>query len=377
MYLQRLSINGIRNLQSVDLSGLGAVNVFDGLNGSGKTSVLESIHLLGVARSFRSAKIETVINYQADAAVVFGEIRGGEDTAEAVHRVGVKRERGQRAQVKVDGETVRSLADLAGMLPLQLINADSFQLLEGSPALRRQLLDWMVFHVKHHAFYSVWQRYRRALKQRNSLLRAGNARRADLAPWDREIASCGEELHRFRGEQFQVFKGHFHAVYGSLLKSIGEPTADAVDIVYHPGWNVEAQDLESLLADTLPRDQQLGYTRQGPHRADIRIRVHGKPAAELMSRGQLKSIVCSIRIAQAMLLLEYGINSVFLIDDLPAELDARRREWVVKTLRDLGLQLFVTAIDATELEHCWSSTPALATDQIKRFHVEHGRITPG
>ena len=371
MLLKRLAIAGVRNLQEARLDELQQVNVIHGRNGSGKTSVLEAIHVLGVSRSFRSQKMQAVINHDMDAALVWGDVSNLQADG-PLHRLGVQRHRKQRPLVKVDGEKVFSLLDLAGLLPLQLINSDSFKLLEGPPLLRRQLLDWGVFHVKHSGFYDAWRCYNRALKQRNSLLRRGKIDKNLLAGWDRELIQHGQILHELRADQFEALLKGFTSVHQWLLSELPEelPEQD-LEFEYFPGWSRD-RDLSEVISEALDKDREQGFTRQGPHRADIRIRLNGQPASDVMSRGQLKTVVCAIRIAQAMLLQECGINSVFLIDDLPAELDADRRAAITKKLIAMGLQIFVTTIDAQELDHCWGEAPT----PIKRFHVEHGRIAP-
>ncbi len=362
MSVQVITISDLRNLRAVKLEGLSQVNLFCGENGAGKTSVLEAVHMLGVTRSFRSHRMDTVINADSDSALVSGRV----STSDGItHRIGVQRSRRERPLVKVDGEAVQSLGDLAGLLPLQVINSDSFQLLEGSPQYRRQLLDWGVFHVEHERFYSLWQRYSRALKQRNALLRRGKMDRSQLRFWDGELALCGEALEQLRRAQHQRLSEALAAVYASLQQE-----APAFSFDYYAGWDSNTP-LADELAANIERDLRLGYTRSGPHRADIRVRVGSAPAAEILSRGQTKTLVCAARIAQAKLLQEYGINSVFLIDDLPAELDREHRRRICNTLSAMGVQLFVTSIGAAELDDCWDSASA-----IKRFHVEHGRVTP-
>ena len=121
-------------------------------NGSGKTSVLEAIHLLGLARSFRSARLLPVIQYEQLACTVFGQV----ELAEGGHSsLGISRDRGGEFQIRIDGQNARSAAQLAEILPLQLINPDSFRLLEGAPKIRRQFLDWGVFHVEPR-FMATW-----------------------------------------------------------------------------------------------------------------------------------------------------------------------------------------------------------------------------
>ncbi len=148
--LTQLQIHQVRNLHQVKLQDLQRVNVFFGSNGSGKTSILEAIHVLGMARSFRGSSIKSLMTHNATSCTVFGTILpvGSPRSAASALPLGVQRNRTGEAQIKVGGKPVRTLAELAEQLPLQVITADTFGLLTGPPSGRRQYLDWGVFHVE-------------------------------------------------------------------------------------------------------------------------------------------------------------------------------------------------------------------------------------
>ena len=153
MSLTQLQINRVRNLRQVSLQGLAQVNVFYGPNGSGKTSILEAIHLLGMARSFRGNSVKSLITHGEASCVAFGVADKAGDRGRALLLVFSGVWPGE-AHIKVAGSPVRSVAQLVEHLPLQVINADSFDLLTGSPGARRQYLDWGVFHVEHRFLHS-------------------------------------------------------------------------------------------------------------------------------------------------------------------------------------------------------------------------------
>lgn len=183
MSLSRITVTAVRNLHPVTLSPSSRINILHGANGSGKTSVLEAIHLLGLARSFRSTRLQPVIHYEQPACTIFGQVQLAEGGSS---NLGISRDRQGELQIRIDGQNARSAAQLADLLPLQLINPDSFRLLEGAPKIRRQFLDWGVFHVEHR-FLGAWQRLQKALRQRNSWLRHGTLDGASQAAWDREL----------------------------------------------------------------------------------------------------------------------------------------------------------------------------------------------
>ena len=361
MAICRLRVQGIRNLRDVDIEPL-RMNVFYGANGSGKTSLLEAAYILGSGRSFRAARLEPVISHGEAGCVVHAAVgeAGGPQAS-----VGLARQRTGEFEGKIQGRAVHNTAELARALPLQLINSDTFQLLEGGPKTRRQFLDWGVFHVEQ-GFHGVWLEVQRALRQRNALLRNARIAPDQFEPWDVHLAAKGEELDGFRRRYFDAFKPQFASTLSELA------SLDSVEISYQRGWDRETS-LRDVLREGLERDHDRGFTVSGPHRADVRVRVHGQSAEHILSRGQQKLVVCAMKLAQAKLFLAgTGQRCVFLVDDLPSELDKRHRSALADALSALGCQILVSCVDRSDLDSLWPSIP---DNQRRMFHVEHGRVT--
>lgn len=360
MSLSRVSVTGVRNLHPVTFSPSPRINILHGDNGSGKTSVLEAIHLLGLARSFRSARLLPVIQYEQPACTVFGQV----DLVEGGHsNLGVSRDRQGDFQIRIDGQNARSAAQLAEALPLQLINPDSFRLLEGAPKIRRQFLDWGVFHVEPR-FMATWQRLQKALKQRNSWLRHGTLDGASQAVWDRELCLASDEIDEYRRSYIKALKPVFEQTLSELVELEG------LTLSYYRGWDKE-KDLSTVLASSLHRDQQMGHTQAGPQRADLRLRLGAHNAADILSRGQQKLVVCALRIAQGHLVSQARRGQcIYLVDDLPSELDDQHRRALCRLLEDLSCQVFITCVDHELLRDGWQTETPVAL-----FHVEQGRIT--
>lgn len=374
MYLSQLDIGGFRNLSRCRLDELAEVNFIHGANGSGKTSILEAVHMLSLTRSFRSRQVGNIVNFDAPALLVRASLldaRSGDQRS-----LGVQRGRDKSLLVKYAGERLRSFTDLAGLLPVQLINPDSFQLFEGSPAVRRQFLDWSVFHVKHLGFYDQWSRYRKALKQRNTLLRRGKLADAMLSPWEEEIALTGANITAMRRKQFFALQSGFAellpALAGSEAKGMALLDGSRFSLRFVSGWDDQdgelgAQALRELLRKSRDQDLRQGFTRVGPHRADIRFSYASANAADVLSRGQIKTLVCALKLAQCQLMRNEGLDVLLLIDDLPAELDRARRAALFKLIAKMEVQVFATSIEEGELDESW----LLGSKKIKRFHVEH------
>lgn len=368
MALTQLQINHVRNLRQVRLQGLRKVNVFFGSNGSGKTSVLEAIHVLGMARSFRGNSIKSLITHDAPACTVFGTTTAATTNSKSAVSgipLGVQRNRTGEAQIKVGGKLVRTLAELAEQLPLQVITAESFGLLTGPPHGRRQYLDWGVFHVEQR-FFGQWQRFQRCLKQRNNLLRRGKVADQELAVWTRDLAQSGAAINEYRRDYFRILAPHFKELMAKLAPSLG-----GLELRYQQGWDRQYSYQEAL-AQGFSSDMEQGYTHSGPQRADIRVMTGGHLAAETLSRGQQKLVVCGLKLAQGQLMAQQGRgNCTYLIDDLPSELDHEHSVLVCDLLASMDAQVFITCIDQQEIRAVWPDSSELTV-----FHVEHGGVRP-
>ncbi|WP_257281911.1 DNA replication/repair protein RecF [Endozoicomonas sp. ISHI1] len=365
MTIHKLMIKDVRNLASATFSPSPDINILYGLNGSGKTSILESIHLLGLARSFRSARLKPVIRHKQGKCTVFAQIQSNNDR---LIPVGVSRDiEEEHFQIRVAGESLKSTSELARLLPLQIINPDTFKLLEGSPKQRRQFLDWGVFHVKHTEFLPIWKRTQKVLKQRNSLLRHGKMKgssvSSQLSVWDVELVRAAVALDQLRQQYFDQLTPVFQDVL-SQLTSLAD-----IKIGYYRGWDRE-RSLADVLKENAVRDFQAGYTQSGPQRADIRVRLDGSNAVDILSRGQLKLVVCALKLAQGYLFSKMSNSQcVFLVDDLPSELDIHHRKAMCKILQNMQSQVFITCVEPGALVNCWE--PEI---DLKVFHVKQGTV---
>jgi len=357
--LARFVVNNLRNIEQAEIQLSAGFNLFFGNNGSGKTSVLEAIHLLAMGRSFRGHLQKPLIRDGCSETAVFGETGSG-------LTLGVQRPLRGTTVIQVGGKRAESLAEVSYCLPLQLINSDTFGILEGNPQERRRFLDWGVFHVEQ-PFLQSWRRARRALQQRNSLLKA-NASAEEIEPWTEEFVRSAELMDRDREDYVLGFKQEL----ASYLGRVPELSLARLDLEYGRGWEAGAS-LGELLRQQLPRERKYGHTLYGPHRADLHFRIGEHNAAEVLSRGQLKLLVCALKIAQARHLHKLtGRHCLFLIDDLPAELDNQNKVRVCQMLAELGCQILITGIDYEQLEGGLLGLGA--RDDLKLFHVKHGKI---
>ena len=222
-----------------------------------------------------------------------------------------------------------------------------------------------MFHVEPQ-FANLWSALQKTLKQRNSLLRRDKISYQDLSPWDIEFCAIAEKIHLLRTGVFD----HFKQLFTTELQISAVGKGLEAQFAYVPGWDVD-KSFEDVLKQDFERDRRDGYTHHGPQRADIKITVSEKPAADVLRRGQEKALICAMYIAQARLYQQRTQkNCVFLIDDLLAELDQQHCKQLAAWLTVLKGQVLVTGISKEGLLDAWCEQDT----NVALFHVKQGKV---
>jgi DNA replication and repair protein RecF len=350
--LTELSVAQLRCVEHAQLAIPSGLTLLYGPNGSGKTSVLEAMFILGRGRSFRTRNNERLIRYGQDHFRVTGRVthavRGTESLGFEFSR--------RATTARIGGRPAGSMAELSQAFAVQVIDPGVHRLVEEGGHRRRRWLDWGVFHVEPQ-FMDTWLRYGRALKQRNAALKVQGG---EVTVWDPELARLGESIALSRQELMSRLQPYWREEVGAL-------TGLEVDLHYLRGWNQESSLLEALEASR-SRDQARQMTNCGPHRGDVAVRLQGRPAREVLSRGQQKLVAVAMTIAQLRLLME-GTQLVptLLLDDPAAELDADRLQSFIARVASLRCQLVVTSLQS---ESRLFGTPE------RTFRLEQGRVEP-
>src|ERR1700733_1133643 len=307
MSLAELRLEDLRCLSRVQMTLHPRLNLICGDNGSGKTSLLEAIYLLGRGRSFRTRHTEQLIRRAARRFWVRGRTR-----SEPKHDIALEWDRDSGSQIGLDHHPVSSRVELSEVFPVQVIDPGIHRLVEEGPAQRRRWLDWAEFHVEPD-FVRHWQTYMRALRQRNAALQTG----ADPSPWDAELVRFGELLTAARSRLIDAIQPHWSAV----LASLGAVNAS---LGFFQGWGREVNLAESVRAHQA-HDRERGITGVGPHRFDVLLRIDGHAAREVVSRAEQKLLGIAMAVAMARYLADgAGHPSTLLLDDPAAELDTDR-----------------------------------------------------
>lgn len=326
MIISDLKIDHLRSIKSMNLAFKPHFNFIIGPNGSGKTTILEAIYLLGCGHSFRSREIAPLITHGEDTMTVYA--RGYEQES-----ISIQKSTHGATQIKLNHQFCHSTSQLAYALPIQIFYSDLFQFIDAGPTVRRSVLDWGLFHVKHQ-YFSIWKDYKRVLKQRNALLKT-KASHPIFEPWDRQLSDLGDALDVMRSDYFEKL----HEKFTHLLAHF---SSIPCQLSYFKGWDKKGsgKSLFDILQEHLEADMQKQYTQYGAHQADILVRTEDVKAKYILSRGQQKLILFALKCAQAELLTN---SCIFLIDDLAAELDSQHQTKILNYLTNTNRQIIITS----------------------------------
>jgi DNA replication and repair protein RecF len=352
MPLRRVQVTDFRCLHSASLDLDPKFTLISGPNASGKTSLLESLYVLGRGRSFRTRRLAHLIRRGAERFIVFGEA----DAVVGRVALGVEGS-ASGVRAKIAGATPPTLAELALRLPVQIIDPEVHRLIEEGPSRRRRYLDWGVFHVEQ-AFVGSWQRYQQALKQRNAALKSGDV--GVVTAWDADLVRYGEVISDARLRYVEALTRPAAEIGRDLLGM-------ELGLSYRPGWP-KVQTFAASLKDSLTHDREMGSTQVGPHRAELGIRLDGVSVKDRISRGQQKLLAATLLMAQIKLFpADAAVQPTLLLDDPAAELDDERLARLILQVSGQSLQLVITTLHG---DFAAFGSPG------RRYSVAGGAVTP-
>lgn len=357
MRFLKLHARSFRNYREARLEPGPGLNLLVGENASGKTNLLEALAVVGSGRSPRLRGAELLVQRGAQTATLeaaYQDARG--DT----HKVSVGLDRSGRRRIHLDAKPTRRLSELLGRLPVVQLFPEDLAMPVGPPGLRRAFLD-MVAAALVPGFLAVRQAEERALRQRNAALKAHRPSR-ELAALDPPFLDRAAEVLEARARGLAAVR--------EAIEQLPRLYADeALELDYWALGRDRAMlrvTLEERLRATAPEERRLRVTRVGPHRDDFRIRLGGLPVPGNASRGQLRSLMLRLKLAEARAVeAARGHPPVLLLDDALSDMDATRRERTLEHLTASPGQVFLTVPEA----------PPGGDPAARRFRVRHGTVT--
>lgn len=339
MRIRRLVAQGFRNLEPVDLNLDAPFVVFHGQNAQGKTNVLEAIHLLATLKPLKGRGRRELIQWGGNEAGVVGWVE-----AHGIDRqYRVKLTKSGR-QAELDGKRVSDLNEyFAGIRCISFTPLDARIVSEG-PLYRRQWLDRAAFTAKP-AHLGVVRTVHRILSQKGAALRLDRPDLAVLDALDDQLARVGAELVSRRVEMLQALQPHVSAVHSTLSSGVGTVKLQYKTAGLGDSPADRMKSLRAKLEDARVNELRRRTVLAGPQTDDVQVVLDGRSARTYGSRGQVRSLVLSLKLAEMMAARERGLVPLFLIDDVSSELDRERTAQLVGALSDLGAQVLATTTD--------------------------------
>ncbi|KMQ50795.1 DNA recombination and repair protein RecF [Chitinispirillum alkaliphilum] len=338
MHLDFLRLINFRNYRDLSLEIPCGGALFEGLNGSGKTNLLESIHLLCTGRSQRGAARKTMINHEEKSAFAEGCFNY-EDGARVKASLGFDRDR--RVSMKINDKPLGSFSEWFGERPVVSFGTDDLELVYGPPETRRRFLDMLISQIDR-GYFEALARYRRSMLSRNSLMgKVWEPLQYEI--YEEQMAQSGAELVFWR----QRVVEELIPLLGDFYREISGGRESA-DLQYEPRCKIDCSSKKewknvfySFLAQRRRRDIEVGFSSSGPHRDELRFLLDKRLARTFGSQGQCRSFVLSLKLASVLLIERHRHQSmIFLIDDAVSELDTGRTSRVYPLIEGKG-QVFI------------------------------------
>ena len=405
MILQSLNILNYRNIREASLEFGDKLNCFVGLNGQGKTNVLDAIYLLSFTKSAYTSQDSLNITHGEEMAMVQGIYNGGLMNGDATLNGGTMTiscglRKGVKKQFRKDKKDYQRLIDHIGLIPLVMISPSDQQLIDEGSDERRRFMDVVISQLDRK-YLDCLTKYNALLKQRNSLLKQyaeGPCPDDLLEVLEWQMVEPAEYIFEKRTKFFEAFEPYFVEVYRKIA---GSDHSDCSDYSEIPSLRYVSQlqdrDLREAYVKTRQRDLILGWTSQGIHKDDLEMKLGEWPLKQVGSQGQQRTFVLAMKLAQCLYLGEYkpppanvlrtAIGSpieqssspvkgrenskpILLLDDIFDRLDSERVERIVEMVQgDNFGQIFITDTDRQHL------TDILKPSENARiFHVEGGVI---
>ena len=355
MHLAHLRLRDFRNYARLDADFAPGFHLLLGDNAQGKTNILEAVYLLATLRSFRGVGGAQMVRHGQK-----GYFAGANVVGQGAHDIKMYWSSGERS-LTLDGRPVRKLTDYLGVLRTVVFCTEDLQLVKGVARARRRFLDLLLSQT-YPAYLPLLQRYTRALRSRNALLRQPVLDPAALDSFSRELVIAGEEIIRLRRDLVPRFSPLARLAYRRIAHD-----AEELRLEYQPSVK---QDFAVELAQSRRREGAYRSTLIGPHRDELQLLLNDRSAAQFGSEGQKRTLAIAFKLAQAEYLAGlHGSPPILLIDDIMGELDVKRRSGFLPLLERAQQsrgQVFMTAT-----EENW---PQELGREVQRWKVENGTL---
>lgn len=364
MILREISILNYKNIREATLRFSDKLNCFVGLNGQGKTNILDAIYYLSFTKSAYNSIDSQNITHQEDLAMIQGRymMDGAQEEEAEIISCGIKR--GVKKQFRRGKKDYQRLIDHIGLIPLVMVSPQDSELISEGSDERRRFMDSVISQYDKQ-YLEYLTRYNTLLKQRNALLKQYEEHPmqapAELFEvLELQMAELGIYIYQQRTDFINRFTPAFQEMYSAI-------SGDSEQVSLHYTSQLQERNLIEAFARTRQRDLAIGWTTQGIHKDELDMRLGEYPLKRVGSQGQQKSYLLAMKLGQAIFLGK----PILLLDDIFDKLDQERVERIIQLVSSHRFgQIFITDTDRQHLTAMLEAMPKIATI----FQVTNGQF---
>ncbi len=361
-----LRLENFRNYHNAELNFCDGINIFQGLNGQGKTNLLESIYICSVGKSFRTSKDIEMINHEKDYFAVNVGIKN-----DATDKIFIRYDRQKQKAIAVNGIFLRKSGQLMGALLCVLFSPEDLQIFSEGPSRRRRFLDIAISQLNPLYYYNL-QQYAKLTYQKNLQLKQikKNPNQKDiLFIWNEQIAEYGSKIILERLKFIDVLKelaSESHAYISDDKEKLVLEYENTIELNNYDDSYIKETYIKAL-EKVMTREIEREVSLIGPHRDDVSFRLNDLELKKFGSQGQKRTAVLSLKIAEIEIMKKNtGRTPILLLDDVMSELDKKRQDALLSFVK--GVQTFITCVDSNSLDE-------LNNTQNYVFNISEGAVS--
>ncbi|MBQ7901977.1 MAG: DNA replication/repair protein RecF, partial [Clostridia bacterium] len=350
MYIQSLQMHNFRNYKQQSLEFSPKTNIIYGLNGQGKTNIIEALYFFCNGKSYRTAKDGEVVRFDEKESKI--KILFDDEQRQNSGEIIIS----DKKVVKINDIPLLKLSEIVGLINMVIFTPDMLNIIKEGPGVRRQFLDILISQLKP-VYFKTLLCYYKVLMSRNNILKSGNkAMLSTLDVWNEKLADYGCVIAKYRSEMINILNCEINNINF-------ENQNEHIDIQYCSSIKNDFCDKQNFIKQlerNFERETEKGITLCGPQRDDFEILMGGNEIKKYGSQGQMRTCVLKMKLAECEIIKNMcGKTPVLLLDDILSELDEKRKEFFLNNIKDK--QIFITC---TQKE-------ILKNDDCRYFHVHN------
>ncbi len=364
MHLDSLTLHDFKNIPQARLDLSPRINGFIGMNGMGKSNLLDAVYTLSFTKSFTGVNDALLVRRGAEFAMLKAMYTRRGNPEEVT--LGITP--GRRKSLRRKGKEYKRMSEHIGLFPLVMVSPRDIDLIRDSGEERRRWTD-MVISQGDPRYLEALSRYARALEQRNRLLRDGAVDHTLYEVIEASMSMAADFITRARAAFIDELTPIFARIYAAITEGTESPA-----LAYESQMHSRNATLEALFDGARRHDEAVRHTSVGPHRDDIAMTLDGMPVRRTASEGQCKTFTIALRIAQFEFLRKAtSLMPMLLLDDIFDKLDAHRVEAIMKLVSGPGFgQIFITDTNRTHLDEIM----AHSAGDYRLWNVAQGEFSP-